>query len=296
MQPHWLMVVSWVALALGFGSALVIVADEFVVRNRQHMWIMNLVHPITALYWGPVWLWAYVRNGRKSGHKVMHAEVRRLMKEGADVEELKWKGESTEPEDLRPWHIANAVSHCGAGCTLGDIGGEWILFALGAPTLGVLGTFGWEVVVDFVLAWTLGIVFQYFTIVPMRDNVGKLERIWQAVKVDTASIVAFQVGLFGWMALSHFVLFQPPLKIDSSGHWFLMQVGMIVGFFTAWPVNRWLVRSGIKEKMDHRAHLAMMIEQMIDGGGEAHDEPTTREREQVVSVEKPPVRSVRGRR
>jgi hypothetical protein len=283
MQSHWLLIVSWIALALGFGSALVIFVDEFPAGNRQQMWIMNVVHPISALYWGPVWLWAYLRDGRKSGQKVMHAEAQRLTEEGVDVEELRRKGESTEPGDLRPWHIANAVSHCGAGCTLGDIGGEWILFALGAPALGVLGSYGWEIAVDFVLAWTLGIGFQYYTIVPMRKSAGKLEGIWQAIKVDTASIVAFQVGLFGWMALSHFVLFQPPLPIDTSGHWFMMQVGMIVGFFTAWPVNCRLVRRGIKEKMDHRTHLAMMIEQ-IGEGGEARYEPTAREREAAAGA------------
>ena len=276
MEPHWLMVVSWIALALGLGSALVILLDEFLLGHRQHMAIMNLVHPITALYWGPVWLWAYFRNGRESSHKVMHEQAMRFER---DVEELKRKGESTDPENLRPWHVGNAVSHCGAGCTLGDIAGEWILFAtFASPMLGVTGTYGWEIIVDFVLAWTLGIVFQYFTIVPMRDNVGKLQGIWQAMKVDTLSILAFQVGLFGWMALSHFVLFQPPVKVDTSGHWFMMQVGMIVGYFTAWPVNRWLVQSGIKEKMDHRKHLAMMVEQMRDEDDEARDEPTARER------------------
>jgi hypothetical protein len=50
----------------------------------------------------------------------MHAEARRLLNAGVDVEELRRKGESTEPADLHPWHITNAVSHCGAGCTLGD--------------------------------------------------------------------------------------------------------------------------------------------------------------------------------
>lgn len=40
-------------------------------------------------------------------------------------------------------------------------------------------------------------------------------------------------------------------------HWFVMQVGMILGFFTAWPVNR-----RTKEKMDFRKHLAMMIAEM----------------------------------
>jgi hypothetical protein len=284
MEPHWLMIVSWVALALGFASALAILGDELLLGNRQHMWVMNLVHPITALYWGPVWLWAYLRYGRKSSHRLMREQAKRF--EG-ETEELKRQGESTAPRDLRPWHIGNAVSHCGAGCTLGDIGGEWVLFAVFAsPALGVTGSYGWEISADFALAWTLGIVFQYFTIVPMREDVGKLAGIWQAIKVDTLSIVAFQLGLFGWMALSHFVLFRPPLPIDTAGHWFMMQIGMIAGFFTAWPVNRWLVRSGIKEKMDHRKHLAMLAEQGSERAGDAVDEPT--ERELVMLRAKPP--------
>jgi hypothetical protein len=74
MQPHWLMVAGWVALALGLASAFAILIDEFVLGNQQQMWVMNLVHPITALYFGPVWLWAYVRNGRKSGQRVMRRD------------------------------------------------------------------------------------------------------------------------------------------------------------------------------------------------------------------------------
>jgi len=28
-----------------------------------------------------------------------------------------------------------------------------------------------------------------------------------------------------------------------------MQVGIVIRFFTAWPVNAWLVKKGLKEKM-----------------------------------------------
>jgi hypothetical protein len=31
--------------------------------------------------------------------------------------------------------------------------------------------------------------------------------------------------------------------------WFTMQIAMIAGFFTALPVNAWLIRKGWKEKM-----------------------------------------------
>jgi len=29
----------------------------------------------------------------------------------------------------------------------------------------------------------------------------------------------------------------------------MMQVGMSLGFLTSWPVNRWLLRRGVKEPM-----------------------------------------------
>jgi hypothetical protein len=32
-------------------------------------------------------------------------------------------------------------------------------------------------------------------------------------------------------------------------YWLLMQIAMICGFFTSYPVNRWLIRSGLNETM-----------------------------------------------
>lgn len=47
-----------------------------------------------------------------------------------------------------------------------------------------------------------------------------------------------------------FVLFPSPhLHPDSPVHWFLMQIGMVIGFATVWPANVWLIRKGIKEAM-----------------------------------------------
>ena len=38
-------------------------------------------------------------------------------------------------------------------------------------------------------------------------------------------------------------------EVDTPEFWFLMQVAMLSGFATSYPVNWWLIRSGIKEKM-----------------------------------------------
>ncbi len=54
-----------------------------------------------------------------------------------------------------------------------------------------------------------------------------------------------------WMAIMAFVLFPAPhqLTAGSAAFWFLMQVGMIIGFFTSWRANAWLVKRGIKVPM-----------------------------------------------
>ena len=72
-----------------------------------------------------------------------------------------------------------------------------------------------------------------------------------AAKADFVSLTFFEVGLFGWMALMAFVFFPAPhpLMPNSAGYWFLMQVGMMIGFLTSWPANVWLVNRSIKVPM-----------------------------------------------
>src|SRR5699024_11739345 len=58
-------------------------------------------------------------------------------------------------------------------------------------------------------------------------------------KADILSLTAFEIGLFGWMALMTFVFFTDPhLEPNSPVYWFMMQLGMILGFVTAWPADR----------------------------------------------------------
>jgi uncharacterized protein DUF4396 len=140
------------------------------------------------------------------------------------------------------------VSHCGAGCTLGDIIAEFAVFGLGATVAGL--TLGAEYIGDYIAAIALGIAFQYFAVAPMR-GLSLCKGLIEAVKADVASLTAFEICLFGWMSLMFFVLFPAPHHLTPVGpvYWFLMQIGMIAGFFTAWPVNTWLIRVGVKEAM-----------------------------------------------
>jgi hypothetical protein len=150
----------------------------------------------------------------------------------------------------RPWWVTIAieVSHCGAGCTLGDVISEFAIFGLGLTIAGT--TLGAEYVGDYILALIFGVIFQYFAIAPMR-GLGLKDGLIAAAKADFISLTAFEAGLFGWMAIMTFVLFPAPhhLMPSSAAYWLLMQVGMIIGYFTSWPANVWLIKRGIKVPM-----------------------------------------------
>ncbi|MGG1947334.1 DUF4396 domain-containing protein [Trinickia sp. NRRL B-1857] len=231
--PHWLHILSIASIALGVVCALAIVVDE--IRRPQKMGIMNVVWPLTALFGTFIWLAAYFAWGRNA---------------------------PPDREDDRtssfPVVVMKGGTHCGAGCTLGDIVAEW--FAVAFPTLAVW--FGWHTVfrekmfavwiLDFVVAFLLGIVFQYFTIKPMRD-LSVVQGIVAAVKADSASITSWQVGMYGLMAVMQFLWFTPAYggvaDVASPEFWFAMQLAMLAGFATSYPVNWWLIRSGVKEAM-----------------------------------------------
>ena len=231
--PGWLEILAWAYLSLSFLCGAIMLIDE-AAGHAQKMFIMNLVWPITALYWGPVALWAYFKMGRKmtKGRQQQHGGQHH------------GNGGSEGP---KPSQVAVAVTHCGAGCTLGDIVGESAVAAAGLMFAGA--EFPTRLVMDFLLAWFFGVIFQYFTIVPMR-NLPPIKGVGAAIRADTLSIVTFQIGLFGWMALTYYVIFPDPhLRVDEAVFWFMMQIGMIIGFFTSYPANIFLLKAGWKEKM-----------------------------------------------
>jgi hypothetical protein len=236
MAPHWFETLAWAALAVGFASALVVAVDITLLGSRQRTAIMNLVFPLTALYIGPLALWLYLARGRQMSHMQMQATPM-IEQEALDS----W------------WQVSLSDSHCGAGCALGDIGGEWLVWAT-AWTIGSTAELGPEYILDLPLAWIFGILFQYFAIAPLRGQVGEFAPLRDAIKSETLSVLSFEVGLFGWMAVAQYVIWEPPIPIDSASHWFVMQIGMTLGFLTSWPVNRWLLQRGVKEPMTVMRH------------------------------------------
>jgi hypothetical protein len=241
--PHWLAVLAIAFVALGLFSAAIVIA--MIIARPQKMAIMDVVWPVTALYWAPAAVAGVWDMGSPPVSPLRYAHLQRQVQ--LRKEEAERTGREVENGPLKPFwqQVAVAVTHCGAGCTLGDILGEWLVYAHGWHWLG--NKLYAEFLVDFPLAFGLGILFQYFTIAPMR-RLGLRDGIVAALKADTVSIVAFEIGLFGWMALDAFVLF-PGQSIATWNHWFQMQIGMMIGFFASYPANWLLLRKGLKEPM-----------------------------------------------
>src|ERR1700760_4253227 len=115
MLPAWLHVISLASIGLGFGCAIVIAVDEW--RHPQRMWIMNVVWPLTALFGTVVWLWFYFRYG------------------GLGAKTAPRDSHSARGGKTFTLMVAEASSHCGSGCTLGDICAEGL--ALAVPSVAV---------------------------------------------------------------------------------------------------------------------------------------------------------------
>jgi hypothetical protein len=222
-MPQWLIVLSWVSILLGLATAGLIAAD--VIRHPQRMKIMNIVWPVTGAYFPLAGWWLYTAMGRPMA---------------VDAQEI--KGE-------KPYwkRIFLSATHCGSGCVIGDIIGAPIILLTGWIVFGER-LFA-EYVVEFAFAYLFGIAFQYFPIRAMRRILAH-EAIIDAVKADTRSLTAFEVGMFAWMAVIYFLALAAH-RPDASSivFWFVMQVGMVLGFLTTYPANWLLVKWGVKSGM-----------------------------------------------
>lgn len=222
MPPAWLETVAIIAVASGVICGLIILID-LITGHPQKMPIMNVVWVLTGLYGSVFALWAYWQFGRMTGQS---------------------KGMMKRPF----WQtVLVSATHCGAGCTLGDVIAEVGIFVTGLVLFGsVLLT---AYIADFILAYIFGIIFQFTVIAPMR-HLNFSEGLKAAIQADTLSLIAFEIGMFAFMGFNRLVLFpNPPLVPTSPVFWFMMQIAMLIGFATSYPANWFLLKWGIKEAM-----------------------------------------------
>lgn len=250
MVPGWLNTLAAIHIGLSLLAALAVLLDILVLGRRQPMAVMGAVWPLTMLYWGPFGLVFYGWFGRtaprgrdaaahhghghhEGGHPGGGAGDHRMGHGGQEA----FRGPMWQA-------VFKGATHCGAGCALGDVLAEGFAAAVGVTLFGsvLFGRLG----LAFVLAYLFGILFQYLAVAPMR-GLGLRDGLVAAVKIDTLSLLAYQAGMFAAMALASLVL--PGLEPSAWAYWLVMQGAMVLGFATTYPVNWWLIRRGIKERM-----------------------------------------------
>lgn len=247
-------IISKIFIVIGILSALSITID-ILKHPQKEMPIMNLVWPINGLWAGIFGVWAYFTIG-----KYRKMDMRNMKMD--DMKDMDMSNMKMDDKDMKGMDMNNMkmddnkyssfwqgvvadTLHCGAGCSLADLIGPW-LFLVFPFTIFNNYTFG-EWTLDYFLALLTGVTFQYAAISPMMNEKGV--KVWlRALKIDFLSLSSWQIGMYGWMALVIFVWFGR-LSPTTPEFWFMMQIAMCCGFITAYPVNWWLVKVGIKMGM-----------------------------------------------
>lgn len=159
--------------------------------------------------------------------------------------DMPMKHEDHQPKKEKPMWVKVFISstHCGAGCGLADIISENYIFYLGITFWGaaIWASF----ILDYIAALLIGVIFQYLNIKPMRPDLSTLQ-VWKnAIHADVWSLTSFQIGMYGWIAIVHFLI-HIPLAANTFTFWFMMQIGLTIGLLTTFPVNYVLIKLGIK--------------------------------------------------
>lgn len=143
--------VAIISLLIIAGLSFVIILIDILSGNQQKMMIMNFVYRLTTLYASIFAIIFYFRIGRKA---VLKTETTH--------------GKAKMHSNKKPfWQsVAAGALHCGSGCTSGDILAEVMLLFLPAVLFGSRLLGSWAV--EFVFAFLTGIIFQYYSIMPMR--------------------------------------------------------------------------------------------------------------------------------
>jgi hypothetical protein len=148
MIPMWLTVVSWIFVGVAVLCAAALLYDIYGRGYRQRTSVMEAVWPITALYLGPLALWAYNRWGRPRSEK--------------------WQKEhGGAPDKSLPAAAATGGTPGGAASAVGHVLGVPLVVFSG---LAIAGEALWAMIlVIAVIATLLLFVFEYFfSTVPTR--------------------------------------------------------------------------------------------------------------------------------
>lgn len=212
--PGWVTPIAWTFLALALVSAVVIAVD--VVRGRRHgSAAADVVWVAAALYLGPAAVVLHRRHADRAGR-------------------TGGSGPSA-PSDPSPAEVglpgggASAVAH---------LLGVPLVIASGVTIAGI--DLWVMIIVIGVIA--VALLLAHELLAARGRGAGRRPSLAQATGAAVLTVLAFDVGMGGWMVVLHYNELMPPATEGSF--WFLMQVGILLGLLTGYPAARWLVARG----------------------------------------------------
>lgn len=210
--PEWLTPIAWAYITASLITAVYITYDIYRRRHRHGTLAAELVWVTSALYLGPIAAVLYHRYGRSSGQ----------------ASDARPKAQPTAINGL-PGGGASAVSHL--------IGVPLVI----ASGLTIAGINLWVMILAIaVLASALLFVYERIATRPAHPSRTR-SSVAAAAGAAILTVLAFDIGMGGWMLLLHFNEYMP--AATEGSFWFLMQIGIVLGLITGYPAVMWLTRT-----------------------------------------------------
>ena len=218
--PGWVQPLATVFVALAVLTAVAVAYDIYGRGYRQKVRSMEVVWVLSALWLGPFALALYARTGRPRSEQ--------------------WQAQHPAGAELGlSAAAASGGLPGGAASLIGHVIGVPIVLAAGWSLFGV--DMYAMIVLIAVLAIAMLFAFEYSA--AARRDVG-VTTVGAALLVATVTVLAFDLGMGGWMLLLHVNGVMPPPA--SVTFLFLMQVGIVLGFLTGYPAVALLLKRGTK--------------------------------------------------
>jgi hypothetical protein len=137
---------------------------------------------------------------------------------------------------------ASATLHCLAGCSIGEILGMMVSSAL-----------GWQAASSIALSIILAFFFGYLLSVwPLLKHKLSLKQALKiALAADTASITVMEITDNGFILLVPNAIHA---ELNSVLFWISLGVSLVIAFFAAFPLNKYLISKGKGHAITHKYH------------------------------------------
>ncbi len=213
--PGWLTPLAWLFVVLAVVAAVAVAVDIYARGHRQRVRAMEAVWVLSALWLGPLTLPLYARLGRP--HSV--------------------KTPQHEATDSLPGAAARGGLPGGAASLIAHVIGVPLVLATGLTIAGL----DLYAMILLIAVLAIALLFAFEFSVRSRSERG---RAGIALLVAAVTVLAFDVGMGGWMLLLHFNELMPaPGEVTFL---FLMQIGIALGFLTGYPAVALLLKRGAK--------------------------------------------------